>query len=56
MGPGAANKPQIGMRFKDFISRNSGSSYIVTHNRDDFREAGRFGINVVTPGELLRTL
>jgi predicted nucleic acid-binding protein len=34
----------------------SGSSYIVTHNRDDFRDAGRFGIGVLTPGEFLRIL
>ena len=34
----------------------SGSSYIVTHNRDDFREAGRFGLNVVSPGKFLITL
>jgi len=34
----------------------SASSYIVTHNRDDFRDAGRFGIGVLTPGEFLRIL
>ena len=34
----------------------SASVYIVTHNRDDFRNAGRFGLGVLTPGEFLRTL
>jgi len=34
----------------------SASSYIVTHNRDDFRDTGRFGLGVLTPGEFLRTL
>lgn len=31
----------------------SASEYIVTHNRDDFREAGRFGVKVVSPAEFL---
>lgn len=34
----------------------SGSDYIVTHNRDDFRDAERFGVKVVTPGEFLRII
>jgi putative PIN family toxin of toxin-antitoxin system len=34
----------------------SASSYIVTHNRDDFRDAGRFGLGVLTPGEFLKVL
>jgi predicted nucleic acid-binding protein len=34
----------------------SASSYSVTHNRDDFRDAGRFGLGVLTPGEFLRIL
>jgi putative PIN family toxin of toxin-antitoxin system len=34
----------------------SASNYIVTHNRDDFQEARRFGLGVLTPGEFLRTL
>ena len=34
----------------------SASRYIVTHNRDDFRGAERFGVRVVTPGEFLRTI
>jgi predicted nucleic acid-binding protein len=34
----------------------SGSEYLVTHNRDDFREASRFGVGVVTPGEFLRII
>jgi predicted nucleic acid-binding protein len=34
----------------------SGSSYIITHNLGDFREADRFGLNVLTPGGFLRTI
>lgn len=34
----------------------SASEYLVTHNRDDFRDAGRFGVGVVTPGEFLRII
>jgi len=34
----------------------SGSEYIITHNRDDFREAARFGVRVVAPGEFLRII
>jgi predicted nucleic acid-binding protein len=34
----------------------SASGYIVTHNREDFRDAGRFGVAVLTPGEFLRIL
>jgi putative PIN family toxin of toxin-antitoxin system len=34
----------------------SSSSYIVTHNRGDFRDAGRFGLGVLTPGEFLRMI
>lgn len=34
----------------------SASSYVVTHNRDDFRDAARFGLGVLTPGEFLRIL
>jgi predicted nucleic acid-binding protein len=34
----------------------SSSSYIITHNRSDFREAEKFGLKVLTPGEFLRTL
>jgi len=38
------------------LASASASSYIVTHNRDDFRDAGRFGVGVLTPGEFLRVL
>jgi predicted nucleic acid-binding protein len=34
----------------------SASSYIVTHNRGDFRDAERFGVKVLTPAEFLRTV
>jgi predicted nucleic acid-binding protein len=34
----------------------SASSYIITHNRADFRDAERFGVGVLTPGEFLRIL
>jgi len=34
----------------------SASDYLVTHNRGDFRDAGRFGLGVLTPGEFLRIL
>jgi predicted nucleic acid-binding protein len=34
----------------------SASSYIVTHNRADFRDADRFGVGVLTPGEFLKIL
>jgi len=34
----------------------SASHYIVTHNRGDFRDAERFGVRVVTPGEFLRII
>ena len=34
----------------------SASSYIVTHNRDDFRDAGRFGLAILAPGEFLGVL
>src|SRR5271157_2777599 len=34
----------------------SASSYIVTHNRGDFRDVGRFGLGVLTPGEFLGIL
>jgi predicted nucleic acid-binding protein len=34
----------------------SSSSYIVTHNRGDFRDAGRFGVGVLTPSEFLRAI
>jgi predicted nucleic acid-binding protein len=34
----------------------SGSSYIVTHNRRDFRDAERFGVGALTPREFLRIL
>jgi putative PIN family toxin of toxin-antitoxin system len=34
----------------------SASSYIVTHNRDDFREAEKFGMRVLSPSEFLRSL
>ena len=34
----------------------SASSYIVTHNRADFRDAKRFGVTVLSPGEFLRVL
>ena len=34
----------------------SASSYIVTHNRSDFRNAERFGLKAVTPGEFLRCI
>src|SRR5665213_1601223 len=32
----------------------SASSYIVTHNRGDFRDAERFGVGLLTPGQFLR--
>jgi putative PIN family toxin of toxin-antitoxin system len=38
------------------LALTSASSYIVTHNRDDFRDAGRFGLGVITPGGFLRIL
>ncbi len=34
----------------------SASGYIVTHNRDDFRDAERLGLKVLTPAEFLRAL
>jgi predicted nucleic acid-binding protein len=34
----------------------SASSYIVTHNRGDFRDAARFGLAILTPSEFLRIL
>lgn len=34
----------------------SASSYIITYNRSDFRDAGRFGLGVLAPGEFLRIL
>jgi predicted nucleic acid-binding protein len=34
----------------------SSSSYIATHNRGDFRDAERFGLKVLTPGEFLRSI
>jgi predicted nucleic acid-binding protein len=34
----------------------SSSSYIVTYNRSDFREAEKFGLRILTPGEFLRIL
>ena len=34
----------------------SASSYIVTHNRNDFRDARRFGVSVLTPVEFLKTI
>ncbi len=34
----------------------SASSYIVTYNCVDFRDAERFGLNVLTPGEFLRII
>ena len=34
----------------------SASDYIVTHNRNDFRDAGRFGLGVLRPGDLLRII
>jgi putative PIN family toxin of toxin-antitoxin system len=34
----------------------SASSYIVTHNLDDFREAGCFGLGVLSPGQFLRII
>ncbi len=34
----------------------SAADYIVTYNRDDFREAERFGVRVVTPGEFLKMI
>lgn len=34
----------------------SSSEYIVTHNRNDFREAERFGLAILSPGEFLRIL
>lgn len=34
----------------------SAASYIVTHNLADFRDAERFGVDVLTPGEFLKVL
>jgi len=34
----------------------SASDYIVTHNQNDFRDAERFGVSLVTPGEFLRII
>src|SRR5580700_9778936 len=34
----------------------SASSYIITYNGNDFRDAGRFGVDVLKPGEFLRIL
>ena len=34
----------------------SASSYIVTHNLGDFQDAECFGLNVLTPGEFLRSI
>jgi putative PIN family toxin of toxin-antitoxin system len=34
----------------------SASHYIVTHNRGDFRDAARFGLEIVSPGEFLRMI
>jgi predicted nucleic acid-binding protein len=34
----------------------AGADYIVTHNLGDFRDAVRFGIRVVRPGEFLQIL
>ena len=34
----------------------SASSYIITHNRDDFRDAERFGLRILTPAEFLKLL
>jgi len=34
----------------------AGAHYIVTHNLGDFRDAERFGIRVVSPGEFLKII
>jgi putative PIN family toxin of toxin-antitoxin system len=34
----------------------SASDYIVTHNRNDFRDAERFGVTVATPGKFLKII
>ena len=34
----------------------AGAHYIVTHNRGDFRDAERFGVRAVSPGEFLRII
>ncbi|GAB6042938.1 putative toxin-antitoxin system toxin component, PIN family [Endothiovibrio diazotrophicus] len=34
----------------------SGSRFIITHNVRDFREAGRFGVEPITPRDFLRRL
>ena len=34
----------------------AGAHYRVTHNRDDFRDANRFGVRVVTPGDFLKII
>jgi hypothetical protein len=34
----------------------SASTYTVAHNREDFRDAGRCGVGVLTPGRFLRIL
>jgi hypothetical protein len=32
------------------------SDYIITHNRADFRDAARFGIQVVSPAQFLQLM
>ena len=34
----------------------AGAHCIVTHNRDDFRDATRFGVRLVTQGEFLKII
>ena len=34
----------------------AGAHYIVTYNRSDFRNAERFGVRVVSPGEFLKII
>ncbi len=38
------------------LAVTSQSQYIVTYNQKDFSEVARFGIKVVTPGEMLQEL
>ncbi len=52
-------RPYLGDPDDEFIlelALASGSDYIITHNRDDFSEAPRFGVQVLAPGAFLRII
>ena len=38
------------------LAAASQADFLVTHNIRDFREAQRYGVRTVTPGEFLRTI